>query len=103
MPLSYTFCDTDNTLTIKLHGDLTLGVFREFHQACHTPLLPGAKVVVDLEESNYLDLAGAGMLLSLVDRLGNQVAQFSLRNCSGAVANTVKMAQLDAKYDVAAA
>ena len=91
---------SSNTLTIMIRGRLDFKVRQEFREAYeNTPTKPGS-VIIDLQETEFMDSSGLGMLLLLRDYLRADQSMIRLRNAGDKLSKVLAVANFDKLFTV---
>ena len=89
----------DGNVILKINGDFTFDMNREFrhaYQACPK----SSTFVVDLANTRYMDSSGLGMLLQLRQYVGEDKKRVRIVKAQPRTAEILKVAQFDSLFDV---
>jgi|SRR5262245_26906817 anti-anti-sigma factor len=94
-------------LTAVERGVCTIRVSGRFDFSCHGAFRDamkqapdGVDVVVDLEETSYLDSAALGMLLLLREQAAKRSVRVSLANCRGQAHEVLQLANFQRLFKI---
>lgn len=74
----------DGGVVIKVSGELTFVMQREFRDAYET-YSPNTRFRIDLGETTNIDSAGLGILMAMRSSLGSDLAKIEICNCNSRV------------------
>lgn len=89
----------DGVLSIKISGQFTFVLHKEFLSSYKTVEGMPRSIEVDFRGVDYLDSAALGMLLSLRKHVGDEMT-VRLINAKASVLNTLKIANFDKKFRI---
>ena len=100
MAISSTISDDQKTVTIKM-GD-------RFDFSCHSDLrnsykdinTSGVVYVVDMQQTNYVDSSGLGMLLLLKEHTEKYNSSVKVQNANDQVVQLLKVAHFDQLFTI---
>lgn len=96
--MSITTKQDANTLTIQVRGRFDFSVHNEFRQAAKLTEANVDKVIVDLQQTDYLDSSALGMLLVLRDKTPNHNVE--IHNAKSEVKKILEIANFDKLFNI---
>jgi HptB-dependent secretion and biofilm anti anti-sigma factor len=100
MPLRTTFHPQVNRLTIQLPVRFTFDSHADFRPAYRDQPAGNRKYRLDFRDTEYLDSAGLGMLLQLLDYVGGDRKRIELVNLQPNVRELLHLADIDSLMTV---
>lgn len=82
-----------NEVRIRIHGDFTFKIRKEFREAYYS-YPANTRYVVDMTEVSVMDSSAMGMLMTLRDHAGGDKSDVSLVNLSPRVSSLLKISGL---------
>ena len=95
MSLSTNASADGKTLTIQIRGKFDFNLVQSFRQAYADIGNNTDKVVVDLRETDYMD-----MLLNMKKTLGTSVSSIQISNCRPQLKKILQISRFDKKFDI---
>ncbi len=100
MGISVEASDGKNELTICVGGRFDFALHDEFRKSYEGVVEPGAKVVVDMKDVDYMDSSALGMLLLLREYVGEEKADIRLLNGSAEIRNILQVSNFDQLFKI---
>ena len=102
MSLSRKITDDGKVLKIVLDEKFDFGTVREFRDAYAIDYDDKniEKVVIDLEQTEYMDSSALGMLLNMQKSLQDRISAFSIINACPKVAKILEISRFDKKFEI---
>lgn len=97
MPIKIQKNDDKNELRIKIIGDFDFSLHPEFRHS-YQDLDKSFKIIVDLNDTNFMDSAALGMLLLLDDEFKNH--RIKIVNCNNEIKKVFEVAHFEKKFDI---
>ena len=94
MELSVHVSSDKSVVTIGMCASFDIHIFQEFSQVYKGEVLPGAKYVIDMAKTEFIDSSGLGMLLLMRERLGGSDTNISILNCRPEIKRTLESVNL---------
>lgn len=88
------------TITINIEGVFDLSKQAWFRQSYETVKSAGAKYVLNMRNTDYMDSAAFGMLLVLRDYAGGDKADISIINTSEAIRKSFVLLNFDRLFKI---
>lgn len=82
----------DETVTIKISGGFDYYIRSMFLDACRNQSM-SKKFVIDLSQALYLDSSALGMLLVLLEKLGNDKNKLHVVGCNPKISKVLDVAK----------
>ncbi len=90
-----THISSDNSeVTISICTSFDIHVYQEFSRAYKDVNLPGAKYIIDMAKTEFIDSSGLGMLLLMRERLGGSDTDIRILNCRPEIKRTLESVNL---------
>ncbi|NWB29390.1 STAS domain-containing protein [Pseudomonas gingeri] len=93
--------DNGRKLTISIKGRFDFGKHQEFRDSYERVDTRPESVIVDLNETTYLDSSALGMLLLLRDHAGGDDADIRVINSNSDVRKILAISNFDKLFDIA--
>ena len=81
-------------VTISVSASFDIHVFQEFSRVYKEVNQPGAKYIIDMAKTEFIDSSGLGMLLLMRERLGGSETDISIVNCRPEIKRTLESVNL---------
>ena len=89
-------------ISFKDDNKLNVTVTQKIKTEIVKAIVPGSKIVLDLNGISYIDSTGFGMLLSVLRHCKNNNSALKLCNISAEVMELIKLLQLQSIFDIRA-
>ena len=89
--------DQNKQIKIKVSGNFDFSIHPQFRNS-YQELDKSYNVVVDLQNTNYMDSAALGMLLLLDDEFSNH--RIKIINCNDFIKQVLQIAHFEKKFDI---
>ena len=89
--------DQNKQIKIKVSGNFDFSIHPQFRNS-YQELDKSYNVVVDLQNTNYMDSAALGMLLLLDDEFTNH--RIKIINCNDFIKQVLQIAHFEKKFDI---
>jgi anti-anti-sigma factor len=99
MPIEFEMDQENKQLTVMVTGHLNFSLVNEFRSIYEQVNSP-RKIVINLEQSDFIDSSGLGILLYMQKHYDCDKRQVRLINCNGALLKTLGMAQFDKLFTI---
>lgn len=89
----------DGEITIKVSGELTFNLQREFREA-YEGFGSKERIKIDLSDTTYIDSAGLGILMAMRLKLGGDASRIELCRCKRNVRELMDIFRLDQYFRI---
>lgn len=89
-----------NELSIKIQGRFDFSSHQQFREAYENLPQPPNQVVIDMEQTTYLDSSALGMLLLLRDFSGGDQANIAIVNSNDEVKKILSISNFEQLFDI---
>jgi anti-anti-sigma factor len=100
MSVSTQVSPDNNVVTISIRGRFDISSYEEFSSATKSVATAGAKYVLDLSETEYMDSSSLGMLLLLRERVHGENGNISIINATDEVKKILAVANFHRLFSV---
>ncbi len=98
--LSSNFSDDSTVYTIKIDGKFDYNLVQLFRNAYENLGDETNHVVVDLEDTDYMDSSALGMLLNMKKSLERIDADVRISHCKPQIKKIFQISHFDKKFDI---
>lgn len=89
-----------SVLTIKMDEKFDFGKVQDFRAAYGADNADVTTIVIDLENTEYMDSSALGMLLNMQKSMASQVSEFKIIQCRPQVAKILQISRFDKKFTI---
>lgn len=100
MSLERVFSDDGKELTIFLEEKFDFGKVQDFRVAYSEGNEGVTGIVINLQETEYMDSSALGMLLNMQKSLMDSVTSFKISHCRPQVLKILQVARFDKKFHI---
>jgi len=97
MSVSYEIDSEANTITIAVSGHFDFRLVTEFRRA-YSAIAAPSQVIVDLQNTDYIDSSGLGILIYLRKHFNCNKEDIHLINCNNEVQKTFTVARFNKMF-----
>jgi anti-anti-sigma factor len=87
-------------LTVFVKDKFDFSQVQDFRLAYATDIDDVTSIVVDLQQTDYMDSSALGMLLNMQKTMTGKVTSFKIVNCRPQVMKILKIARFDKKFNI---
>jgi len=99
MPVSHSFSEDRNQLTIGVSGKFDFSQVKDFKDAYSESDYKDASYIVDLQETEHMDSSALGMLLNMRKFLGDDT-EISISNSRPQIKKILTISRFDKKFSI---
>lgn len=89
----------DGNVTIKVSGEFTFTMQREFRVAYESHS-PNTRFRIDLSDATHIDSAGLGILMAMRSKLGGEQARIEICRCKQPVRDLMDIFHFDQYFHI---
>jgi len=99
MSVTHNSAGDGNEIIVNISGKFDFNVHQDFRNAYRNEK-PGAKYIIKMEGTDYIDSSALGMLLLLREHAGNDKADITITGCKDEIRKILSIANFERLFTI---